>query len=42
MSGDVCNEHYLARNYFRTIEQAEEAGERVKETLRKYHEEIGE
>lgn len=29
-------------NYFRTEEQAEEAAERVKETLRKYHEEIGE
>lgn len=29
-------------NYFRTEEQAEEAAKRVKETLRKYHEEIGE
>ncbi len=29
-------------NYFRTSEQAEEAAKRVKETLRKYHEEIGE
>ena len=29
-------------NYFRTEEQAEEAARRVKETLRKYHEEIGE
>lgn len=29
-------------NYFRTKEQAEEAAKRVKETLRKYHEEIGE
>lgn len=29
-------------NYFRTKEQAEEAVKRVKETLRKYHEEIGE
>ena len=29
-------------NYFRTEEQAKEAGKRVKETLRKYHEEIGE
>lgn len=29
-------------NCFRTKEQAEEAAERVKETLRKYHEEIGE
>lgn len=40
--GGVCIEHYLARNYFRTIEQAEEAVKLVKETLRKYHEEIGE
>lgn len=29
-------------NYFRTYEQAEEAANRVKETLRQYHEEIGE
>ena len=29
-------------NYFRTKEQAEEAVKRVRETLRKYHEEIGE
>ena len=29
-------------NYFRTEKQAEEAAKRVKETLRKYHEEIGE
>ena len=29
-------------NYFRTREQAEEAARRVKETLRKYHEETGE
>ena len=33
---------YNALNYFRTQEQAEEAAKRVKETLRKYHEEIGE
>ncbi|MBB1530169.1 MAG: hypothetical protein HG466_005640 [Prevotella sp.] len=38
----ICSEHYLARNYFRTIEQAEEAAKRIKEVLRKYHEEIGE
>ena len=31
-----------AFNYFRTKEQAEEAARRVRETLRKYHEEIGE
>lgn len=29
-------------NYFRTQEQTIEAAKRVKETLRKYHEEIGE
>ena len=29
-------------NYFRIVEQVEEAAKRVKETLRKYHEEIGE
>ena len=29
-------------NYFRTREQAGEAAKRIKETLRKYHEEIGE
>ena len=33
---------YNAFNYFRTEEQAEEAAKRVKETLHKYHEEIGE
>ena len=33
---------YDALSYFRTEEQAEEAAKRVKETLRKYHEEIGE
>lgn len=38
----LCNKHYSARNYFRTEEQAEEAAKRVKETLRKFHEEIGE
>ena len=38
----LCGEHYLASNYFRTQEQAKEAAKRVKETLRKYHEEIGE
>ena len=33
---------YNCGNYFRTREQAKEAARRVKETLRKYHEEIGE
>ena len=36
------NELCDAFNYFRTKEQAEKAAKRVKETLRKYHEEIGE
>lgn len=35
------NLHELG-NYFRTKEQAEEAVKRIKEVLRKYHEEIGE
>lgn len=33
---------YNALNYFHTQEQAAEAAKRVKETLKKYHEEIGE
>lgn len=33
---------YEYGNYFRTSEQAEEAARRMKEVLRKYHEEIGE
>lgn len=33
---------YKFGNYFHTEEQAEEAAKRVKETLRNYHEEIGE
>ena len=36
------NEVWDAFNHFRKEEQAEEAARRVKETLRKYHEEIGE
>ena len=40
---EVCdNTLYDALNYFRTEEQAEEAAKRMKETLFKYHEEIGE
>ena len=35
------NKHEFG-NYFRTYEQAEEAAKRVKEMLKKYHEEIGE
>ena len=34
-----CHDSY---NYFHTEEQTKEAARRVKETLRKYHEEIGE
>ena len=42
-SGDnFDNGLWNALNYFRTKEQNEEAARRVKETLRKYHEEIGE
>lgn len=33
---------YNFGNYFRTKEQTKEAAKRVKETLKKYHEEIGE
>lgn len=40
----VCTDknRYEFSNYFRTIEQAEEAARRMKEVLHKYHEEIGE
>nr|DAI52235.1 MAG TPA: hypothetical protein [Caudoviricetes sp.] len=42
-SGDNCdNGLWNALNYFHTEEQTAEAARRVKETLRKYHEEIGE
>lgn len=41
--GDSCdNELWNTLNYFRTEEQCKEAAKRVKETLKKYHEEIGE
>lgn len=39
---DVDNMFYDTLNHFRTEEQAEEAAKRVKEVLRKLHEEIGE
>ena len=39
---EIDTKLYDSGNYFRTEEQAEEAAKRVKETLRKYHEEIGE
>lgn len=44
IEGDYCidKKRHKSGNYFRTSEQAEEAARRVKETLRKYHEEIGE
>ena len=42
-NGDCVDKNrYKFNNYFRTSEQAKEAAKRVKETLRKYHEEIGE
>lgn len=41
--GDRADKNrYKFNNYFRTIEQGKEAAKRVNETLRKYHEEIGE
>lgn len=39
---DADNVFYDVLNYFRTEEQTKEAAKRVKEVLRKYHEEIGE
>lgn len=39
---NTCNSRYDFFNQFRTEEQAEEGARRVKETLMKYHEEIGE
>ncbi len=39
---DIDSLLWESYNYFRTTEQVEEAAKRVKETLRKYHEEIGE
>lgn len=39
---DYEGNSYLSYNYFRTKEQAKEAARRMKETLKKYHEEIGE
>ena len=35
-------ERWEVGNHFQTEEESEEAAKRVKETLRKYHEEIGE
>lgn len=42
MDDDFDKKIWDSFNYFRTREQAEEAARRVKETLRKYHEETGE
>lgn len=42
LGDDVDTNRYDALNYFHTQEQTIEAAERVKETLRKFHEEIGE
>lgn len=39
---DIDKYRYDALNYFRTEEQTEEALKRVKKTLKKFHEEIGE
>lgn len=39
---NTCNSRYNFFNQFRTEEQAEEGARRMKEVLRKYHEEIGE
>ena len=39
---EIDTKLYNSGNYFRTKEQAEEAAKCVKETLMKYHEEIGE
>lgn len=41
-NGEYDDTHYDAYAYFHTKEQAEEAAKRVKETLRNYHNEIGE
>ena len=39
---EADNVFYDTLNYFHTEEQTREAARRVKEVLRKYHEEIGE
>lgn len=39
---DIDRFRYNALNYFRTSKQVEEAARRVKKTLQKFHEEIGE
>ena len=42
LDDDVDTNRHAALNYFRTKEHTAEAARRVKEALRKYHEEIGE
>lgn len=42
LDDDVDTNRHAALNYFRTKEHTAEAARRVKETLRKYHEDIGE
>jgi hypothetical protein len=44
IEGDYCvdENRHKSGNYFRTEEQAKEAAKRMKEVLRKHHEEIGE
>lgn len=42
LEDDIDTNRYNALNYFRTKEHTAEAAKRVKETLKKYHEEIGE
>ena len=44
IEGDYCidEKRHKSGNYFRTEEQAKEAAKRMKEVLRKHHEEIGE
>lgn len=42
LGDDIDTNRHNAFNYFHTKEHTEEAARRVKETLRKYHEEIGE
>lgn len=37
----IDDNRYKFGNYFRTKEQAEEADKRIKETLQKYHEDLG-
>lgn len=42
LGDQIDTNRYNALNYFRTKEQAKEAAKRIKEVLRKFHEEIGE